>query len=465
MNGLLIAILAYAALLAALGLFLSRGVRGSGDFFVARRRLGPGLLFGTFLAANLGAGTTVGAAELGYRIGLGAWWWVGSAGIGSLVLAFVVGPKIYRLAERHNLYTVGDYLELRYSRAVKLTAAGLLWIGSLAILAGQLIAMGLVLEAVAGLPRAWGCVLGGVIVTAYFTAGGLFGSAWINLLQVGVKAAGFLIAVPWALGSAGGWESLLERTAEAAGPEYASITGVGFNGIVRYAAVLIPSFIVSPGLIQKLFGAKDQRTVRWGVGTQGGVLLLYSFLPVALGMVAYARWPALEDPGLALPKLLAEAMPPLLGGLMLAAIFSAEISSADAVLFMMSTAAARDLGPVLLGGAPDDRRLLRLARASAIAAGAAGVGIALWLDSIISALVVFYSLLTVTLFAPLLAGLFWSRPRAGSALAGIAAGVPVTVAVHAVTGGDGWGALTPTVAGIGVGAVFYVLFALRSREA
>jgi solute:Na+ symporter, SSS family len=47
--------------------------------------------------------------------------------------------------------------------------------------------------------------LGGVIVTIYFTAGGLWGSAWINLLQVAVKAVGFCLALAWALGDIGGW--------------------------------------------------------------------------------------------------------------------------------------------------------------------------------------------------------------------------------------------------------------------
>ena len=82
----------------ASGLWIGRRVRGTGDFFVAGRRLGPGLLFSTMLAANIGAGSTVNAAALGYADGLSAWWWIGSAGIGSIVLAWLVGPSIRRLA-------------------------------------------------------------------------------------------------------------------------------------------------------------------------------------------------------------------------------------------------------------------------------------------------------------------------------------------------------------------------------
>ena len=98
-----------------------------------RRRpaLGPGLLFATFLAANIGAGSTIGAAGLGYRDGLAAWWWVGSAGIGSLVLALWVGPRIRRIAAEHDLRTVGDFLEWRYDRRVRAIIAVLLWVGTI----------------------------------------------------------------------------------------------------------------------------------------------------------------------------------------------------------------------------------------------------------------------------------------------------------------------------------------------
>ena len=460
-------ILLYAAALCALGLYLSRSVRSAGDFFVAGRRLNTPLLFSTFLAANLGAGTTVGAASLGYEVGLSAWWWVGSAGLGSLALAFVIGPRIHRLAALHNLYTVGDYLELRYSRAVRLLTAGILWLGALAILAGQLLAMGLVLNVVAGLPQAWGCALGGVIVTVYFTAGGLWGSAWINMLQVLIKAVGFCLALAWALQDVGGFAGLHERLLESAPrPErYLSLFGAGARGILSWAVILIPAFFVSPGLLQKLFGARDETVVRRAVGWQGVCLLVYSFFPTLLGMIAFVHWPALESEGLALPKLLSDRLPPWLGGLMLAAIFSAEISSADAILFMISTSVARDLGPAILRGPVSDRQSLRMGRIAAVVAGAAGVGLAIWLDSIIAALVIFYSLLTVTLFAPLLGGLFARRPTASAAIASIAAGAPTTLAVHAASFGQGFGLISPALAGICVSVVFYFLFSLRRPRA
>jgi SSS family solute:Na+ symporter len=134
------------------------------------------------------------------------------------------------------------------------------------------------------------------------------------------------------------------------------MTGIGLKGILRYAVILVPAFFVSPGLLQKLYGARDESTVRRAVGMQGVCLLFYSFMPVILGMVALVRIPDLAATGLALPQLLADTgvLPAWLGGLMLAAIFSAEVSSADAVLFMISTSvcqaiSARSTLPVSSG--------------------------------------------------------------------------------------------------------------------
>ena len=112
-------LLLYSALQVGLGLWIGRRVRSGGDFFVAGRGLSAGLIFSAFLAANIGAGSTVGATAVGYADGLSAWWRNGSAGIGSLLLAFWIGPRIWREAKLHNDLTVGDFLERHYGRTLR----------------------------------------------------------------------------------------------------------------------------------------------------------------------------------------------------------------------------------------------------------------------------------------------------------------------------------------------------------
>jgi len=72
MNLQLTLLIVYSVGVIALGMWTSRLIRGSGDFFVAGRRLGPGLIFVSMIAANIGAGATVGAAGLAYRDGISA---------------------------------------------------------------------------------------------------------------------------------------------------------------------------------------------------------------------------------------------------------------------------------------------------------------------------------------------------------------------------------------------------------
>ncbi len=454
-------VLAYSVLLVALGLFIGRWVKTTGAFFVAGRALSPALLFATLLAANIGAGSTVGAAGIGYATGLSGWWWVGSAGIGTLVLAFWVGPRMWRVAKENDLQTVGDFLELRYGAVVRGIVAGLLWAATLFILAAQLLAVARILEVVAGVPKIWGCVVGGAVMTAYFTAGGLLSSAWVNLVQLIVLGVGFLAALPFALSSVGGLSGLFTSTAGmGVTPTYLDPWGGG----LRYLALLVPAFIVSPGILQKVYGGRDERTVKVAVALAGVALLGFAWIPPLLGMVARAQFPELASADLALPRLLVDRMPLALGSLGLAAIFSAEVSSADAILFMLATSLSRDLYRRFLRPDAKDADVLRVARIAAAAGGVLGVAIAILFESIIGALTIFYSLLSVSLFVPVVAGLHAKGLRAAEALAGIAFGVSTLLAVHLRTGGRGYGIWNPTLVGLVASAVAFVLVYATRRK-
>lgn len=443
MSATLAGLLLYVALIAAVGLVAGRRVAGTADFFVAGRALGPGLLFATLLAANIGAGSTVLAAGLGYRDGPAAWWWVGSAGLGTLALAVWIGPRLWRVAKSHSLLTAGDYLEHRYGPSVRAVAAVLLWLGALAILAGQLIAMAWILEVVAGAPRWLGAVVGGLVMTGYFAAGGLFGSAWVNLVQLVVLAAGFLVAAPLATASAGGLSAVLVDTGGAR--DFLSSGGSGWT----YLLLLAPAFVVSPGILQKTFAARDERALRLGLAACGVALMLFACLPVALGMAARTMAPGLDNPETALPVVLTQGVPAWVGLLGLAAVLSAEISSADAILFMLSTSLSRDLYKRFANPAATDADVLRAARWAAVAGGSAGVVLAVVLPGVQAALTLFYSLLVASLFVPVVGGLFSRRPGSAEALAATGAGIVGLLAAQAA----GWTA--PTAWGVALGAAAY----------
>jgi len=469
----LVVLIAYSIVLLALGLWIGRRVETTGTFFVAGRKLGPVLLFSTVLAANIGAGSTVGAAGLGYSHGLQGFWWVGSAGIGTLLLALWIGPRIWRLAREHELYTVGDFLEYRYGKEVRATVAILLWLGTLAILAGQLIALAWVLNAVAGVPKPVGCLIGGGVMTIYFAAGGLLTSAWVNLVQLVVLVVGFAIALPWALANAGGWAAVAAAIPAGTPLSETYFDFWGGSSSWAYLALLVPAFMVSPGLLQKVYGARDERTIRLAVGASAFALMAFAAVPPVLGMIARVYDPSLANGELALPLVLTAGLPVAVGSIALAAVFSAEMSSADAILFMLATSLSKDLYKRFIRPDADDRQVLKVARLASVVGGVLGVALAIVLPSVIGSLSVFYSLLGVSLFVPVVIGLQSRRIGTAEALAAIAGGVAVLIAARLAPwrewSGAGWiGFLSPNtwglIASVLVCGVVLILRSSRSTQ-
>ena len=455
--------MAYSVALTVAGLWISRSVRGSGDFFVAGRSLSAPLIFSTVLAANIGAGTTVGATGLAYTEGLSAWWWNGSAAIGSLALGFWIGPRMWRLAAQHGFYTAGDYLEFRYSPAVRGVVASFIWLGTLAILAAQLLAGAAVLTAVTGLSKEAGVVIGAVVMTAYFAAGGLLGSAWVNLLQLIVLIGGFVVAMPLLYSNVGGSAGF--AAIDPPHTRYWDVmysTGHGLSGWAMLV-VLTPAFIISPGLLQKAYGAKDERAVRLGIGLQGIVQMFFAFVPVFFGMAARAAHLNVNNPNLVLPTVFTTQLPPLVGALGLAAVFSAEVSTCDAILFMLSTSLSKDLYKRFINREASDRQVLTVARLAAVAGGIGGVIFAIQLETIAGALRIFYSLLSVSLFVPVLGGLFVRRAGARDALASMAAGIGVLLIATYTGDGRGYGPLNPEMLGLLASAAAYGMVLLGRR--
>jgi SSS family solute:Na+ symporter len=185
-------------------------------------------------------------------------------------------------------------------------------------------------------------------------------------------------------------------------------------------------------------------------------------------MFARLQWPLSLDPvdplnQWVLPQLMVDVLPPALGILTLAAVVSAELSSADAVLFMLSTSMSRDFYQRFWRPDVDDAGLLRAGRGAAVVGLVAAVLLALRFPSILGGLGTFYAILVASLTVPLVAGLYWSRCGNRAAQAALATSIAVATAAWVYSGRAlGPGNLWPSVAGIAAGTAACVLVTLRS---
>ena len=471
MNVYLLMILLYAILLIFLGWFIGKHVKGAADFFVAGRNLDWRLLFTTLLAANIGAGSTVGVAGIAYKYGISSWWWIGSSAIGSIFLAYFVGPKIWQVAKKYNLYTLGDYLDLRYAKVLRAVISLMMSIGTLALFSGQLIGIAWILNVVAGLEKIYGTLIGAVVVVVYFGAGGLLSATIVNILELVVILAGFIIALPYALAHVGGVTGLQNLVGQhMADPvqaaNYFAWDGIGHTTILGYLIVLVPAFCISPGLIGKIYGAKDVATVKLGTVLNAAVQFVFAFFPVIIGMCAFAAFPNLEQRELALPMAMKELMPFAVSALALAAIFAAEVSTADAVLYMLATSFSKDLYKTFIDPEITEEKLLRISRIVTGVAGILGVIMALYMPNIITALQIFYSLMSVSLAAPFLFGLFSQRASVKGAFIAAGLGVSTTLYLQFFAVGKGIWILNAASTGILVAiiAMFLSLYILPNTK-
>jgi len=163
---------------------------------------------------------------------------------------------------------------------------------------------------------------------------------------------------------------------------------------------------------------------------------------------------------MALPTVLANDVPTFVGAFALAAVFSAELSTADAVLFMLATSGARDFYRGFVRPQASDADVLRVARLLAIVGCAVGYLLTYVFDSVVSALTMFYSVLVVTLFAPILGGLYLPKAGRFSALAAMLVGVTILGTTHLMTAGLGYGWATPPFLGLIASGLTYLILAV-----
>ncbi len=273
-----------------------------------------------------------------------------------------------------------------------------------------------------------------------------------------VILAGFALAVPYAVGNAGGVDVV-----STAAPGTSFWFGVSAAAGWPLLLLVAPNFFLSPGLLQRAFAAKDEASLRKGIGWCGVLLLIFAFAPVALGMSARLLLPDMADAPLQqiLPALLATAMPPAVGALALAAVFSAEISSADAVLYMLSTSGARDIYRGVFKPDATDAQLLTAARIIAVIGGIGGFILVFYYESIYQALGAFYSVVGVTLLAPVIGGLFLPRGGRVAAMSSIVVGLVVLYGLPSFVAPGGW--LTPSLACLTASVATYLVVALSAR--
>jgi len=269
------------------------------DFYLGGSGFGVGILFLTMYATQYSGNSLIGFAGSAYRNG---WFFLVSF---TFMIAIVGGymlyaPKLYRLSVQHRFITIGDYIRHRYED--KFLTYLIVGIGILALsnyMLTNLKAIGYILNYVTGgyIGFTEGIIAMAIIMVVYESLGGMRSVAWTDAIQGVLLLAGVLIifVVIWLhYGSLSSNEALLLQVKS----DFFRLPLL--EDKIRWISILIMIFFgisVYPQAIQRIYAAKDSRTLKRSFQLMIIMPLLTTLPLIIIAIIGAAHFPELNKQG------------------------------------------------------------------------------------------------------------------------------------------------------------------------
>ena len=437
------------------------------DWFIAGQRAGLVTTALATMTAAFSGFVFLGGPGITWKLGAASLWIVFPVGITPWLLTRVVGRPLRDLAGREEIFTVPDVVAWRWRhRPTTILAILAVVLGSVGYLATQVLALGLLGEALLG-TREWlgdgslpFCMAVGLVaVLAYGTLGGMLAGVWTDLVQGLVMMVTGILVAGWAVAGAGGPAAMVRSVVanERFGASFLHPLGrLGPAAAAGFFFLFSVGVLGQPHMVHKFFMLRERRQLRWFPLVLGGSQSLVLLLWVAVGFAV----PALVARGeMAPPARCDDAMiawlchgaPEWLAGLAVAGALAAIMSTADSFLNVGAAALVRDL-PRAFGRPVEDE--LSWGRWATFFLGA-GAWLLAWVHRDLVALVGTFAFgLFAAGLAPLLAvGLHREEVTPPWATAATTTGITLAVALEFLRKSHWKGAIPGIAAGVPPAAI------------
>jgi sodium/proline symporter len=458
-SALLATLVAYKLVLVAIGLALHRRTQDAADFFLGGRRLGPWVAALSASASSSSAWTLLGVSGAAYAWGLRAVW-IFPACVGGFALNWIVlAPRLRRFCVGTDALTVTDVLAgprgTALAGAIRRCAAAIILASLVVYVASQFQGAGKTFHETFDLPLVESIVLGSVIVVAYTLLGGFWAVSVTDMVQ-GIVMALASVALPVAAWiEVGGYAGLAEGLASVEAPGFTSLlgdlTGPAAVGLVLGFLGIGLGYPGQPHVVNRFMALRDDASVARGrTIALGWAVVLYAGM-IVLGLCARVLFPGLPDGEVAFITATQQLFSPVAAGVLLAAVLSAIMSTADSQLLVAGSAVAHDWAQA--GSNHAGETDITRSRGVVLVLGAVAVVAALLAPPAIFSNVLFAWTAMGAAFGPLLIVLVVSGPVAPRArLAAIILGFAAAVATHAIpeARGTAWERVMPFVLSLAV---------------
>lgn len=423
--------LVYFAIVAAIGAWATRRTRTASDFFVAGEGIGLWALTLAAMSATLSGFAFVGGPGLVYRGGLGAMYLMLPAAVTASMTSWVLAKRMRLLGEVRGLITVPDAIGARYRSplAQGLSALAII-IAVVGYMATNLLALGLVIDAIFGIGLTAGVWIGMAVVLAYSASGGILAGVYTDMFQGTLMAVASLLVFLFTLKVGGGMGGISHTIMAADGKFMGPFGVMGPGAALSLFFVFGVGSMGQPHVIHKFYMLKDPRRLKWYplLVTVALIvtMLLYFGVGVAVkALVAGGRLAPLANPDDATPIFLLRFTPILLAALVFSGVAAAIMSTVNSFMNIGAAAITHDI-PIAFGRRVGNE--LRWGRIATVAISVAAAALALLPGALVAFLGIFgWGLFASTLVPALAIGLNWEGATKAGAVASIGTGIVVTL--------------------------------------
>lgn len=398
--------------------YLTRRTKTFQEFSVGKHSVPALMVFASLAATIVGPGFSIGITSKSWNMGFFFYFLTVTYAAQVLFTGFCFAP---RLSRERDCHTLGDVMRKRYGRFSQLLT-GIISVG---ICIGFTAIMGKIGGETLHTVTGWRMDLCLILVTgttALLTfTGGLRATIATEAVQftlISVMVSVMLLVAIWKCP-----DSFANLAARANALTSKAGAGMTVWQIIGIAVSFMLGETLLPPYANRALAAKSEKASKSGFLLAGAFTIAWLGIVATLGIVAHPLLPADTKPDNVFVDLGHAVLAPGIFGILLAAIIAIVMSSQESVLNASAVAFVRDM--VHIFRPISESATLLLAKVSTLAIAAVAIIVARFAPSIMSGLLILYSLWVPTILVPLLAGLYLkeTKPLAGwlSILAGGAA--------------------------------------------
>jgi Na+/proline symporter len=422
---------AYFLVVMGIGAWAARRTRTARDFYLAGNGIGLFALTLTAMTATLSGFTFIGGPGLVYALGFGALYIILSAGLTGSMTAWVLAKRLRLLAEVRGVITVPDAIGARYrSRVAQGLSAVAILVAVVGYMATNILALGVVVDAIFGTGLGWGIWLGMGITMAYATGGGILAGIYTDVFQGAVMGSASVLVFLFAMDAGGGLAGISTRIM-ASDPGFLAPWGhITPLAALSFFFVFSLGTLGQPHVLHKFYMLRDPRQLKWYPLLAATALILTLLLFVGVGLAVKAlvvggEMPPLASADQATPAFLLSHTPLFLAGLVFAGVAAAIMSTVNSFMNIGAAAITHDL-PVAFGRRM--RNELLWGRVATVGISVTAAAIAHGSGMLVAFLGIFgWGLFASTLVPALAIGLNWPGATKEGAIASIGTGLAFTL--------------------------------------